>query len=108
MLLDSFKTLKWTTAKKRTSSGYFIIGVKIKAEENLNVASFNNQQKFNLGHSSEKLNFNNKGFGGAARGSEIKNLSPISHHSELEPLNKVRDARLSGSPLVVDFLVPSN
>lgn len=62
LLLDSLKTLKWNIFKKRSSSGYFIIGVKIKVENNLNgdVNLYKNEHPpVNLGYSSEKLNFYN-------------------------------------------------
>lgn len=60
LLLDSLKTLKWTISKKRSSSGYFIVGVKIKVEVNFNEAiTINNHPLIKLGHNSDELNFNN-------------------------------------------------
>lgn len=77
LLLDSLKTLKWTIEKKRLSSGYFIIGVKIKAEENLNEARYkNNHPQINLGHSTEELKFNNENLA----------IFPVPSHSKLKPL----------------------
>lgn len=60
LLLDSLKTLKWTVSKKRSSSGYFIVGVKIKVEVNFNNAiTINNHPLIKLGQNSGELNFNN-------------------------------------------------
>lgn len=63
LLLDSLYALNWKdVAKKRTSSGYFIIGVQIRTEENLNsiiVSTFGENTAICLGQSTEELNFKN-------------------------------------------------
>jgi len=42
--------------KKRTSAGYFIINVKIRVNEQLNIIN-NNNNHINLGTATDKLNF---------------------------------------------------
>lgn len=65
LLLDSLNTLNWENVqKKRSSSGYFIVGIKIKDEENFNSniegsVCVQRTNRINLGYKSDELNFNN-------------------------------------------------
>ena len=64
LLLDSLNTFKWVNVKKkRSSSGFFLMGVKIRQEENFNSnlegSAIIKNELISLGHSSEELNFSN-------------------------------------------------
>lgn len=60
LLIDSLKNLKWKITKKRSSAGYFIIGLKLKIEVNFNEPlNINNHPLIKLGQNSDKLNFSN-------------------------------------------------
>jgi hypothetical protein len=60
LLLDNLISLNWKgISKKRTSSGYFLIGVKIRTEEVLIPATLETNNIISLGKNTDILNFCN-------------------------------------------------